>query len=543
MSKEEDEERGKDETGSFEEEINAEGHWRCRKCSNWNFNIRQFCNMRKCQVPRGSIRSIADLSRPEDFIQTGKRQPGGGGHDGGNGGYGGGSGGGGGGRSQNNQSNGVATEGEWICKMCSNVNYKHRTHCNKRNCGQPRDEWLCLVCSNLNYAHRTHCNMKKCGARRPGMADPSNALMSSPLDFMPATHNRLLDAPHHGGDGDFNKSRNWDGGRDSQSKPFYSKKSGNHSSGDNPRGVSPMPFPLAVNYGFPQGGNSLIDDASFGFQHGNPQQVMGYPDAQIAFANRQHFLLQQKLASYGLKPLDNRPMSPPPFANQGAFDAESVLYAQAIRNMPSNQGNFSFPINMGGGSISPDISSLYQQLQIGGVSPSGQPLHEQFSNQSMWRGVGGPPSLPFQQQQQPPAQYPRNFSGNQGMGRHQGSAPGSSAPGNRGSAAAAPFHISADDGVECEQPAPRASAAPRVAQPGEWVCQKCSNLNYSDRVKCNMRSCGAVRPPKPPAQLELADSAQSPNDSADQDSVQSNDADTTQSPPPHDEEEGSVFRI
>lgn len=30
--------------------------------------------------------------------------------------------------------------GSWHCKACGNVNYPHRTHCNKRNCGVKRED-------------------------------------------------------------------------------------------------------------------------------------------------------------------------------------------------------------------------------------------------------------------------------------------------------------------------------------------------------------------------------------------------------------------
>lgn len=116
-------------------------------------------------------------------------------------------------------------EKNWVCKLCRNVNYATRTHCNMRKCGAPRQEaedrtaeeillqqqslvpsmymypfaaaygyptqqlapaplrgvavsprpqpglengnWRCEKCGNINYSSRTKCNMRKCGADRP----------------------------------------------------------------------------------------------------------------------------------------------------------------------------------------------------------------------------------------------------------------------------------------------------------------------------------------------------------------------------------------
>jgi len=40
-----------------------------------------------------------------------------------------------------------------------------------------------------------------------------------------------------------------------------------------------------------------------------------------------------------------------------------------------------------------------------------------------------------------------------------------------------------------------AKKAPRTSpRDGDWTCAKCQNMNYADRIFCNMRKCGAPRP-------------------------------------------------
>mmetsp|Transcript_20910 Transcript_20910/g.43415 ORF Transcript_20910/g.43415 Transcript_20910/m.43415 type:complete len:230 (-) Transcript_20910:106-795(-) len=46
----------------------------------------------------------------------------------------------------------------------------------------------------------------------------------------------------------------------------------------------------------------------------------------------------------------------------------------------------------------------------------------------------------------------------------------------------------ADDGIS-QMKGPRTTP-----KEGDWTCQKCHNLNYADRMFCNMRKCNAPRP-------------------------------------------------
>ena len=68
---------------------------------------------------------------------------------------------------------GRAKPGDWICKVCGNLNFNRRGFCAGRHgtCGQSRQsnwkpgDWYC-TCGNHNMAFRTHCNRKKCGLPR-----------------------------------------------------------------------------------------------------------------------------------------------------------------------------------------------------------------------------------------------------------------------------------------------------------------------------------------------------------------------------------------
>ena len=68
---------------------------------------------------------------------------------------------------------GPAKPGDWICKLCGNLNFNRRGFCAGRRgrCGQSRDsnwlpgDWYCS-CGNHNMAFRTHCNRTKCGLPR-----------------------------------------------------------------------------------------------------------------------------------------------------------------------------------------------------------------------------------------------------------------------------------------------------------------------------------------------------------------------------------------
>ena len=44
-----------------------------------------------------------------------------------------------------------------------------------------------------------------------------------------------------------------------------------------------------------------------------------------------------------------------------------------------------------------------------------------------------------------------------------------------------------------QQPRPQFSQVKSTR--GSWVCPVCSNLNFATRTQCNMRSCGAPKPP------------------------------------------------
>jgi len=52
----------------------------------------------------------------------------------------------------------------------------------------------------------------------------------------------------------------------------------------------------------------------------------------------------------------------------------------------------------------------------------------------------------------------------------------------------------------CGEPKPEAEApamntGPQIGnRPGDWSCEKCGNVNFPNRMVCNMRTCGAAKP-------------------------------------------------
>jgi len=123
-----------------------EGSWIC-ECGNKNFPDKEFCNLRKCGLPK-PVQVRPPRRNFEAFP----------------------------GRHRGRQ----AADG-WTCQ-CGNVNYSDRLVCNLRSCKLPRPDeapakrrrkepkemWKCNVCENLNYMDREKCNSRKCGLAREG---------------------------------------------------------------------------------------------------------------------------------------------------------------------------------------------------------------------------------------------------------------------------------------------------------------------------------------------------------------------------------------
>lgn len=67
----------------------------------------------------------------------------------------------------------AGVDGNWSCGECSNINYAHRETCNRCNAGRSTSEWSadgggnwnCPDCGNMNFPHRHKCN--RCETLRP----------------------------------------------------------------------------------------------------------------------------------------------------------------------------------------------------------------------------------------------------------------------------------------------------------------------------------------------------------------------------------------
>jgi hypothetical protein len=63
-----------------------------------------------------------------------------------------------------------ASEDQWACSKCGNMNYASRLVCNMRNCGAQKEQenWVCTGCGNENFGSRIACNMRRCQQIKPG---------------------------------------------------------------------------------------------------------------------------------------------------------------------------------------------------------------------------------------------------------------------------------------------------------------------------------------------------------------------------------------
>eukprot|EP00397_Hematodinium_sp_SG-2012_P022362 GEMP01023163.1.p1 GENE.GEMP01023163.1~~GEMP01023163.1.p1 ORF type:complete len:497 (+),score=101.39 GEMP01023163.1:167-1657(+) len=123
-------------------------NWMCPKCGNENFPQRTSCNKRTCGEPRpGAIQKTRQEPPPRSGAMP-QHHP-------------------------NGLNKGGLEGQDWICRLCGNSNYAHRSRCNMSKCQEPRQElnWKCLQCGNENFAGRQECNMRSCRAPKPMLSD------------------------------------------------------------------------------------------------------------------------------------------------------------------------------------------------------------------------------------------------------------------------------------------------------------------------------------------------------------------------------------
>lgn len=173
----------------------APGPWTCPQCGNRNFADRTFCNMKKCGAMRPGILHRAKGGANQEIVKSLLNQLLGGARGeallaSGMGSKG----------SSKGASKGSShPEGSWVCLSCANVNYPSRTTCYAKTCGRPRAEvdggpppsngpsgkqdypagsWVCSACQNVNFPSRDSCHKNGCGLPRSqadGGPPPSNS--------------------------------------------------------------------------------------------------------------------------------------------------------------------------------------------------------------------------------------------------------------------------------------------------------------------------------------------------------------------------------
>ena len=141
----------------------VDGNWACGSCGNVNFAHRDMCN--RCNNPK----ELATWEQPPGGQPTWE-QP-----------------------MQKRGRPVAGVDGNWACGSCGNVNFAHRDMCNR--CNNPKElatweqppggqqtweqpmqkrgppvagvdgNWACGSCGNVNFAHRTSCN--RCGMFKP----------------------------------------------------------------------------------------------------------------------------------------------------------------------------------------------------------------------------------------------------------------------------------------------------------------------------------------------------------------------------------------
>eukprot|EP00438_Fugacium_kawagutii_P034404 Skav207739 [mRNA] locus=scaffold362:391276:393297:- [translate_table: standard] len=133
----------------------VDGNWACMTCGNVNFAHREVCN--RCQAPYQAP-DQAPYQAPYEETTPRRGRP-------------------------------VAgVDGNWACGTCGNVNFAKRDVCNRCSAPKPMEmgagyaeaamkpqrprpiagvdgNWSCPACTNVNFPHRTSCN--RCGLAKP----------------------------------------------------------------------------------------------------------------------------------------------------------------------------------------------------------------------------------------------------------------------------------------------------------------------------------------------------------------------------------------
>lgn len=140
------------------------GNWECEACGNVNFPHRDRCN--RCSTPKQPAIGMAPAAMAPTAAPQSKGPP------------------------------QAGVDGNWTCSACGNVNFAKRDRCNRCSAPKPLDvveeygmtqplvtstlgfthrgppvagvdgNWACPQCQNINFAHRSSCNRCDSFAKR-----------------------------------------------------------------------------------------------------------------------------------------------------------------------------------------------------------------------------------------------------------------------------------------------------------------------------------------------------------------------------------------
>lgn len=312
-------------------------------------------------------------------------------------------------------------------------------------------DWVCGHCGNKNYASRTKCNMRRCQAPRPdqpgGMPGPEPAPYSGP-------------PPNYG-----NQGYGYHPGPPAPHHP------GHH-------GYSGYPPGPPVYNGPPDPNQPVSDDwvcVECGNRNYASRTKCNMRRCQAPRPDQRGMPPQNYYPPYGAPGPNHGYGGPPP----AQYHMDQHYQMEPYQMAPMQQFGTKRPRE-------------WEQWDPYPRGPMGGPP----------MGMGGPPMGGY-----PPARDARaeptpregdwlcpkcknlNFAGREACNMRS---------------CGEPKPLNPDAPVIGASPA-KGPPPGATGRPGDWVCGQCGNVNFPNRMVCNMRSCGAPRPAPAAAAAEVTD--------------------------------------